>query len=276
MARSPEELARRNAAAKKSYHLNHHANLKRRFMQRIASGKTTRVGKASLDKFGMTIEDVNEIRRCNGLGDLRSPLDPAPPCRSPNSPMDVDHGPGGPQSHGTHDHEAGPSSANEPEASPGDEGSRQPMSVNELVTKMLAMIGKPQLTPAGHIRKKDGVVVTLAKSTMTQNAGNVRRFFEDLGCLNDVTECFQDYDRFLQLIRGKWSEENTRKTYIGAIVNAAKYVPEFRDGLGPAFEHIRQAMLGHIGAAELAQIAKSGTARVVPFDKLMEKLPAVK
>ena len=35
-------------------------------------------------------------------------------------------------------------------------------------------------------------------------------------------------------------------------------------------------MLGHISAAELAQIAKSGTARVVPFDKLLEKLPAVK
>ena len=45
--------------------------------------------------------------------------------------------------------------------------------------------------------------------------------------------------------------------------------------MGPAFNHIKEAMLGHISAVELAQIAKSGTARSVPFDKLLEKLPAV-
>lgn len=81
MARTLEQIASRNAAAKKSYHMNHHANLKRRFMQRVASGKTTRIGKASLDKFGMTMEEVNDIRRCDGLGDLRSPLEPPSPCR---------------------------------------------------------------------------------------------------------------------------------------------------------------------------------------------------
>ena len=46
--------------------------------------------------------------------------------------------------------------------------------------------------------------------------------------------------------------------------------------MGPAYEHIREAMLGHISAAELAQIAKFGTARVAPFKELLEKLPAVK
>ena len=67
-----------------------------------------------------------------------------------------------------------------------------------------------------------------------------------------MAACFQDYERFLNLIRGNWVEENTRNTYIGAVINAAKYVPEFHAGLGPAYEHIREAMLGHINAAELA------------------------
>ena len=197
MARTPEQIASRNAAAKKSYHPNHHANLKRRVMQRIASGQITRGGKVSLDKFGMTMEEVNDIRRCNGLSDLRSPMDPSSPCRSPDSPMPLETA-DAPQSqsgndHGTHDHEAGPSTAN-------NEGCRQPLTVNELIATMLAMIGKPQLTPAGHIKKRDGVVVTLAKRTMTLNAGIVRRFFEELGCVNDVAACFQKYERFINLI----------------------------------------------------------------------------
>ena len=65
-------------------------------------------------------------------------------------------------------------------------------------------------------------------------------------------------------------------SYIGAVYSFGKYIPEFRAALGPAFKVIHEAMMAESFHSNLETIARTGTARVVPFDKLLEKLPAVK
>ncbi len=172
MARTPEQIASRNAAAKKSYHLNHHANLKRRFMQRVASGKTTRIGKASLEKFGMTMEEVNDIRRCNGLGDLRSPLEPAPPCRMP-----AGH-------NGASDPAPAPDPGNNNEAGPSHGGSGHASSqaqdapdvtVEYVLKRIWDFVGAQQLDKNLQLQFVKGQPVKLARGTVKSYHDKVRQ-----------------------------------------------------------------------------------------------------
>ena len=259
----PEQIASRNAAAKKSYHLNHHANLKRRFMQRVASGKTTRIGKASMDKFGMTMEEVNDIRRCNGLGDLRSPLEPPPPCRLPA-------GDNGANTARASDPAQAPDSGNNNEAGPSGHASSQAqdapdVAVDYVLKRIWDAVGAQQLDKDLQLQFRHGKPLTLRRGTVKSYHDKVRQLYKDLGCKKGAADCLKDTPKFLRYVLDKYKNKNSTKSYICAVYSFGKYIPEFRAALGPAFKVIYEAMMAESFQSNLETIARTGTARVVPF-----------
>lgn len=293
MARSAEQLASHRAAAMKSYNLNKDATLKRRFMLRIASGKTTRIGMSSLEKYGMTMQEINEIRRCNGLGALRSPLDPAPPCR--NAPQGNAEPPPTPQgnpetapaprrssrkrarqdsalpsgSHaGTHDDEAGPSGhAGQPVYGPD-------VSEKFVLDKMQATAGVQKLDKYMRPMFLDNG----APDLMSEGAANDYRkklaqlFNKEYMHPGGAAERFRDAQKFIDFVIGRWVKPSSAKQYLNCVVSAGKYIPEFRAALGPAFDDIREANVDGIVRATKYAIDKTATARVIPFPTLEGRL----
>ena len=245
MARSPKHIANRNAAAKKSDHLNQHANLKRRFMQRIASGKTTQIGKASLDKFGMTIEEVNDIRRCDGFGDLRRPLEPTLPFRLPDGDNGGDAAPASnpapapnsrsarssrkrarkqatlpPRSdQGSHDNEVGRNGHASSQAQDAPD-----VTVEYVLNRIWDAVGAQQLDKNLQLQFVKGQPLTLARGTVKSYHDKVRQLYKDMGsCTKGAASCFKDARKFFRHILSTYQKYYFTKSYVGAVYGIRPY-----------------------------------------------------
>ena len=230
-------------------------------MQRIASGKTTRIGKASLDKFGMTMEQVNDIRRCNGLGDLRSPLDPAPPCQSPNSPMEIEAA-DAPQSQSGSEHNA----------------ESEDITLASLMEMAWSLVGKQQIDKYGDLMfTRDGQPKVLQLSTVKDYRYKFSQLYHKLKCNRGVVECFKDAQNVVDFTAAEYKKGNTAKTYFNAIVSFAKYLPDFNHALGDAaYKIYHKAMKQQIKKGDAAMVEKTRTTQPLPLKELLQRLETAK
>jgi hypothetical protein len=272
----PRTAAQRRAqrlASARFYETNKDIVNRRRFLNRVAKGKTTRIGRYVLRQYGLTMEQINEVRRCNGLDPLPGPEDirlpgcdamlPATPPPSPNGAepepepesgscsMQVDDGPG-------------------PRATPVP-GALLKMS--EILPKIKALAGQPS-------RDKHGNLVpgkTLADRTAALYASGFERLAKLLDCdMDNLAACLNDAQKVADVIEREFSNPSTRKTYFNYLVAPTKYIPELKEAIGTQLAAIQQRMQLHIRAAEARAEGAVETAPVPALDSIKARVPAVK
>ena len=153
------------------------------------------------------------------------------------------------------------------------------MTLVELLQKIEGLRGAVQLTPSGRPAvDKNGSQKRLADNTVEQMRRGMRLLAEVTGCSErqDFVSCLRNTGEATRRLRAKYPRDVTYKTKLGSIVSAAKYIPEFKEALGPeAWEYYRTAMIESIRAAEEEAIAATDTATVIPISRIQAKVPAI-
>ena len=253
---------------------------KQQAINRIRAGLVPQA--ATMERFGITPEEVNRIRAAMNLGPavftnrrgrrilhLEDPPSapaaaPRPPA-APSAPVAPPRPPAAPSA---------PVAAPRPPAAP----SAPAITLRELLDKIGALRGSAQLAPNGApARTKAGQAKKLTDNTVKQMGEGIKLLAATTGCgeAEDFGACLRDAGEVLRKVRARYPLENSFKKALGSLVSAAKYVPEFGAALGEAREVYRQAMIGSIRAAEEQAIQATETASVPAIDEIRGRIPAI-
>jgi hypothetical protein len=221
------------------YEGNKHNIQKYRFLRRAAEGAITKLRRAVLEKYGVTQEEVNAIREDNGLPPLPVAVTYTP---NPNP---------------------------KPKPRPVEVEKPLPADVEKtVVEKILALEGTPQLDTDRKAKRNKKL---LTKGTVKNYATAFSSFVAPLlsESLNGNPMKAGD---IIKHIEDEYSNVNTRKNKLNAIVALAKYIPEIRGAMGPVLDELRDRMGDYIEQAKKEAVEKSGNETVEDMQSIRKRV----
>ena len=262
-----ETRAERNARYQREFRSRNGGALERqRAMVRIVAGKVPRKG--TLEKYGISPEEVNRVRRENGF----EPVDYGMfhvTCRKddcvqvPVEPPEPEEVP-----------MPSPALRNKGRASGGKE-----MKLADILGKISELKGEPKLDKNGEVMRKGNVIQKIEDGTVKQMRDKFGLISRTIGCAgeeDDIISCLRDTKTAIGKMRGRWPRDVSFKTAVGNIVSVAKYVPGFREGLGKApLKVYRDLMLGAIQSSTEEAIARTESKTVPPIKAIRAKVKDV-
>ena len=266
-----ETTAQRNARYQREFRQRNGDQIERqRAMARIVAGKVPQ--KKTLEKYGISPEEVNRSRRENGF----EPVDFGMfhvTCRKDDCVQVPAEAPA-PQ---TPEPEEVPvsSPALRNKARAGDKVTK----LGDVRTRISMLEGEPKLDKNGEVVRKNGVIQNIEGSTVKQMRDKIDLIARTIGCAgasDDLVECLKDTDKAIAKMRERWPKDVSFKTAVGNIVSIAKYIPGFRQALGAApLKKYRDLMLGAIKTSTDEATARTETKSVVPIKSIRAKAKEV-
>ena len=269
---SDQTPAQRNARYQREYRARNAATYGlQRAMARITEGKVPQ--RATMERYGITPEQVNRVRTENGMETVDFGLFPVT-CRKPECVQVKPN--------------AADRKAPEPEAVPAPStallrkrkrSSAKGMKLDEIVGKISALKGETKLDKTGQPVRKAGVVQKIEDSTVKQMRDKFGLIARTIGCAtedDDIVACLRDTDKAVAKMRDRWPKDVSFKTAAGNIVSLSKYIPGFGEALGAApLKVYRDLMMGNIKSSTEEAVARTETRTVTPIGKIRTAVRAV-
>ena len=196
---SAETPTQRNARYQREYRARNAATYGlQRAMARITEGKVPQ--RATMERYGITPEQVNRVRTENGMETVDFGLFPVT-CRKPECVQVKPN--------------AADRKAPEPEDVPAPStallrkrkrSSSKGMKLDEIVSKVAKIIGRDKVNKYGKVIKKGGVVQKIQDNTVTQMSQNFDLIARTIGCAgkgDDIVACLRDTDKAVPKMRAQ-------------------------------------------------------------------------
>jgi len=292
-----ETTAQRNARYQREFRARHGEVVARqRVTKRIAMGGVPRG--PTLAKYNLTPDAVNAIRKEHDLPPLDLSKFPTI-CRKPETcvqvPVEKPRAPTASKSTTATQTKSTRSIATQtetptetpsetptetPPTSSGPSPKKNPgkgMTIATLADKIKGLVGEPRLKPNGDVARKDGKVLTLSEKTVDDYVSKLDFIARLIACSGDkdFAGCLRDYKSVIPKLRANWSNVNSLKAQFNVIVAAAKYIPEFKEGLGDAFDVYRGDMMIELKKSEKKTVEDTDTKTVTAIKTIRDKAKVV-
>jgi hypothetical protein len=224
-APAPRDAVANRASVKKYYEANKENILKQRITLRIRKGAIPQRDK--LSAFGLTVAEVNLIRRSVGLAAVDYEAFPLRPrAAAPATPAaSTSRSPPQAPAASTRTTRSTRTTAAAPTTN---------LTVDSIAKDIAGLGGRVVKLMADGQQHKEGHI--LGVSTASQYAGSFRRIARLVGLSahDDPMPVLRDHARVsAAIVDGRAGKVNTLKSDFNILVSAAKYLPSFKEALGP-------------------------------------------
>lgn len=221
---------------KKFYDSNKDDLLRNKVLRRVQTGSIPT--KSSMEKYDITPEQVNDIRKQNGLE--------------------------------PHDFKCFPLRSKDPICLP------PPTPEPQEPSKRGRKVGSHKGISMEHVRFYYQKLVddgTMAQNSAKTYADQLERVLKELkGCepQDDIVKCLKKSDQFLTLVNEKYTNANTKKAYLQAVLYAIDHYPSLKEKVSRKAYH--QAWVDSKKNAETYNIDRQVNQEVPKFSEIIKKV----